>query len=197
MASCLTRQFDLLCIPIGKSGRPLGQKSVADALYPSNAAFDWPTCTHCEKHIMNCQKLPHSGFTLMEMLIVLVLIGMVTALVGPRLFKNLAESKPKVAATQIKMLRGAVETMNLDIGRYPNKQEGLALLNQRPSDASSAAKWKGPYLDDALPADPWGHPYQYAIPGSDGHPFALYSLGSDHATGGEGDAQDVGILPPQ
>ncbi|GAA5180641.1 type II secretion system major pseudopilin GspG [Niveibacterium umoris] len=135
------------------------------------------------------------GFTLLEMLVVLVIIGMLAGLVGPRLFSKVDQSRVQTAQAQVKMLRGAIESLRLDIGRYPSVEEGLALLSKAPSDAALAARWRGPYLEDALPLDPWGHPYQYAIPGADGQPFALYSLGADGKRGGEGDDRDIGILP--
>ena len=135
------------------------------------------------------------GFTLLEMLVVLVIIGLLAGLVGPRLFSKVDQSKVITAQTQVKMLRNAVENLRLDIGRYPTAAEGLALLSKPPADASTAGRWRGPYLEDALPLDPWGNPYQYSLPGADGHPFALYSLGSDGKIGGEGDARDIGVLP--
>lgn len=136
-----------------------------------------------------------AGFTLLEMLVVLVIIGLLAGLVGPRLFSKVDQSKVTAAITQAKMLRGAVESLRLDIGRYPQADEGLALLTKAPADAALAARWRGPYLDGALPEDPWGQPYQYALPGADGQPFALFSLGGDGKRGGQGDAADVGVLP--
>lgn len=136
------------------------------------------------------------GFTLLEMLVVLVIIGLLVGLVGPRLFSKVDQSKVSTAQTQVKLLRGAVENLRLDIGRYPTADEGLSLLGKAPADAALAARWRGPYLDDVLPLDPWGNPYQYAIPGAQSQPFALYSFGADGQRGGEGDAKDLGILPP-
>lgn len=138
-----------------------------------------------------------AGFTLLEMLVVLVIIGLLAGLVGPRLFSKVDQSKVTTATTQVKMLRGAVENLRLDIGRYPSNDEGLGLLSQAPSDAALAARWRGPYLDDALPQDPWGQPYRYALGGANGQPFALYSTGSDGKRGGEGDAADLGVMPAQ
>jgi len=135
------------------------------------------------------------GFTLLEMLVVLVIIGLLAGLVGPRLFSKVDQSKVTTAQTQVKLLRGAVESLRLDVGRYPAPEEGLAMLTRRPGDAALAARWRGPYLDDTLPLDPWNQPYQYAVPGVDGQPFALYSFGADGKAGGEGDARDLGILP--
>lgn len=140
---------------------------------------------------------PLRGFTLLEMLVVLVIVGLLAGLVGPRLFSKVDQSKVTTAQTQVKLLRGAVENVRLDIGRYPTPEEGLALLTKAPSDAALAARWRGPYLDDGLPQDPWGNAYQYAVPGANGQGFALYSLGADGKRGGEGDAKDLGVLPQE
>jgi general secretion pathway protein G len=131
------------------------------------------------------------------MLVVLVIIGLLAGLVGPRLFSKVDQSKVTTAQTQVKMLRSSVENLRLDIGRYPNADEGLSLLSRPPADAAAAARWRGPYLDDALPLDPWGNAYQYALGGAEGQGFALYSMGSDGKRGGDGDARDIGILPVQ
>lgn len=136
------------------------------------------------------------GFTLLEMLVVLVIIGLIASLVGPRLFSRVDSSKVQVAETQARLLRGAIETFRLEVGRLPTTQEGLSVLYTAPSDDRSRARWRGPYLDERVPADPWGNPYQYAIPGRDGLPFAIYSYGADGKAGGEGNDADVGFLPP-
>lgn len=136
------------------------------------------------------------GFTLLEILVVLVIIGLIASLVGPRLFTQLEGSQVRVAETQIRMLRGAVETFRLDMGRLPTPEEGLAVLTTRPDEPRAAERWRGPYLDETAPLDPWDQPYRYAVPGRDGQPFALYSLGADQAPGGEGNNADIGILPP-
>ena len=138
-----------------------------------------------------------AGFTLLEILVVLVIIGLLAGLVGPRLFTKVDQSKVVTAQTQIKLLRGAVENLRLDIGRLPTTDEGLMLLTKPPADASLATRWRGPYLDEAVPADPWGNSYRFTVPGADQQPFALYSLGSDGKPGGEGDAKDIGVLPSQ
>lgn len=136
------------------------------------------------------------GFTLLELLVVMVIIGLLAGLVGPKLFSRLEGSKVQAAQAQVKMLRGTVETLRLDIGRLPTGEEGLGLLSTQPRDSVAARTWRGPYLDDALPLDPWGNPYQYSVPGANGQPFALYSLGADRKPGGSGDDADIGILPP-
>jgi general secretion pathway protein G len=138
-----------------------------------------------------------AGFTLLEMLVVLVIIGLIASLVGPRLFSRVDSSKVQVAETQTRMLRGAVETFRLEVGRLPTAEEGLDVLSRAPSDERARGRWRGPYLDEAVPADPWGNPYQYSTPGRDGLPFALYSFGADGQPGGEGNDADIGFLPPQ
>ena len=138
-----------------------------------------------------------AGFSLLEMLVVLVIIGLIASLVGPRLFSRVDSSKVQVADTQVRMLRGAVETYRLEVGRLPGADEGLAVLSTAPVDERLRNRWRGPYLDEPVPLDPWDNPYEYSIPGRDGMPFALYSLGADGARGGEGNDADVGFLPPK
>jgi general secretion pathway protein G len=143
------------------------------------------------------QQPKQQGFTLIEMLVVLTIVGLLVGLVGPRIFGKADTAKVQAANTQVKMLKGALETMHLDIGRYPNAAEGLALLSAPPADEFTKKRWRGPYLDEALPLDPWGTPYQYSVPGANNQPFALYALGADGKRGGEGFDADVGLLPPQ
>ena len=138
---------------------------------------------------------PQTGFTLLEMLVVLVIIGLLAGLVGPRLFGKVDSSKISTAQTQIKMLKGALETMRLDINRFPTADEGLKILYEQPASEQIKNLWQGPYLDEPVPLDPWEKPYQYSIPGSNNQPFALYSFGADGQAGGEGTAADVGYLP--
>ena len=138
----------------------------------------------------------YDGFTLMEMLVVLAIIGLIVGMVGPRILGTVDREAPKIAATQAKLLRGAVENFRLDVGRYPTSQEGLGVLITKPSDPNIAVRWRGPYTDGDIPLDPWKNAYQYSTPGANNQPFALYSLGADGKRGGEGDASDIGILPP-
>ena len=136
------------------------------------------------------------GFTLVELLVVLVIIGMLAALVGPRLFDNVDVAGVKTASAQIKTIKGALETLRLDIGRFPTEVEGLAMLNTPPTDEKLKSRWRGPYLDGETPKDPWDNPYQYSLPGAGGQPFALYSYGKDGKRGGEKLDADIGYLPP-
>ena len=140
---------------------------------------------------------PTSGFSLLEMMVVLAIIGMILAFVGPRILGNLDKANLQAAAAQVTLLRGSVANFRLDVGRYPTTQEGLAVLMKAPAEPATAARWRGPYVDSTeVPLDPWKHPYQYSVPGAGGQPFALYSFGPDGVRGGEGDNADIGILPP-
>ena len=132
------------------------------------------------------------GFTLLELMVVLVILGLLAGLVGPRLLDRVDESKVQTANTQIKMLRGALQAFRLDVGRFPSTAEGLTALMQAPAEA--AAYWKGPYLEDELPLDPWRTPYRYESPAETLQGFALYSLGADSKEGGEGTDADIGYL---
>jgi general secretion pathway protein G len=134
-----------------------------------------------------------SGFTLLEMLVVLLIIGLLAGLIGPQLMGRVDISRQTAAETQSRMLKSALDTMRLDIGRYPTKDEGLAMLTAAPADERVARKWRGPYLSEELPADPWGAPYQYEP--LNANTVALYSLGADGEAGGEDINADVGLLP--
>ena len=129
------------------------------------------------------------GYSLLEILIVLTIIGMIAALVGPRLFAQLDKSKVTTARVQVRSLEAALGTMRLDIGRYPSSQEGLGLLDA--GDPKTVNGWAGPYLGGGLPKDPWGHPYVYEPPQSEGATPKVYSYGSDGKPGGTGNAADI------
>jgi general secretion pathway protein G len=130
------------------------------------------------------------GFTLLELLVVMVIIGLLAAYVGPKYFAQLGKSEVTVARSQIEAFVKALDTYRLDMGRYPGTEQGLAVLLTAPADG--AGKWNGPYLSKKLPQDPWGHPYVYRSPGSNGAAFDLLSYGRDGQPGGTGDAADLG-----
>lgn len=145
---------------------------------------------------MNPSTYKSHGFTLIEMLVVLVIIGLLAGLVGPKLFGRVDSAKVQTAGAQIRMFKGSLETFRLDVGRFPAQAEGLPVLNQAPTEERARARWRGPYLDQEVPLDPWGNPYLYSLPGANGQPYALYSLGGDGKRGGEGSDADIGTLPP-
>lgn len=125
------------------------------------------------------------GFSLLELMVVLVIMGLLGALVGPKLFGTLTSAQKKTAEQQTRMLRSALDTMRLDIGRYPTEDEGLALLVNPPSDPDIKPRWHGPYIEGTVPLDPWSKAYQYSPDGKDPYPLALYSYGPDGKPGGE------------
>ncbi len=133
------------------------------------------------------------GFSLIELMVVLVIMGLLAGLVGPRLFGKVDSSKVKTTETQIKMLKGALQTYRLDLGSYPTTAQGLAALQRAPGDSSKY--WQGPYMDDALPMDAWNTAFQYQAPLNTDQGFALYSFGADGQRGGEGNDADIGYLP--
>lgn len=129
----------------------------------------------------------HSGFTMMELLIVLVIIGLLAALVGPALYQRIAPAKESVARAQIENFMTALDSYFVDTGRFPSAQQGLQALRLRPENE---AHWHGPYLKKEIPSDPWGNPFVYRSPGRNGG-YELLSLGADGREGGEADNRDV------
>jgi general secretion pathway protein G len=128
-----------------------------------------------------------AGFTLVEILVVITIIGLIMALVGPRVLNYLSESKAKAAKIQIESFASALDLYYLDLGRYPTTNEGLAALTQ----SNNAQGWNGPYLrGGVVPSDPWGHSYIYRSPGQRA-PYDIVSLGSDGQEGGSGTASDI------
>lgn len=118
------------------------------------------------------------AFTLLELLVVLVILGMLAAYVGPKYFSQLGKAEVKAAQTQMLAFKKALDTYRLDVGRYPSAQEGLAALVERPA---SVTGWRGPYLEKKVPLDPWGKPYLYT-PHASNRAFELKSLGKDAST---------------
>ena len=141
-----------------------------------------------EKQItrVNRRRSAQRGFTLIELLIVMIILGLLAALVAPKMFQKVGSSKQKAAKTQIALLGGALDQFRLDVGRYPSTEEGLNALRQNPRVDS----WDGPYLPKDVPNDPWGKAYIYRCPGEHGD-YDLSSLGADGQDGGEGENADV------
>ena len=127
------------------------------------------------------------GYTLLELLVVMVIIGLLAGYVGPRYFAQIGKSEIKVARAQIDALEKSLDQFRLDTGHYPTMEEGLAALVTRPT---SEAKWDGPYLKKNVPVDPWGKAYQYQNPGSHGE-YDLFSYARDDKPGGDGEDKDV------
>lgn len=133
-------------------------------------------------------RVHEAGFTLVELLVVMVILVLLASLVAPRVIGYLGSSRTKSAKVQIESLSTSLELFKLDTGRYPNDREGLTALVQRPSDTKN---WSGPYLKkDKVPLDPWGQPYHYRAPGQRG-PFDIFTLGADNREGGKDEDQDV------
>lgn len=127
------------------------------------------------------------GFTLLELLVVMVIIGLLAAYVGPRYFAQIGKSEQKTAKAQIEAFGKALDTYRLDTGRYPSTEQGMAALVVKPNDEP---KWQGPYLQKQVPLDPWGKPYVYRSPGQNTE-FDLLSNGKDGQPGGEGENADI------
>jgi len=133
------------------------------------------------------------GFTLLELLVVMVIIGLLASYVGPKYFSQVGKSESRIAAAQCGALEKALDQYRLDTGRYPTSEQGLQALVMKPADEP---KWTGPYLSKAVPADPWGKPYLYrCCPGEHGE-FDLYTLGKDGSPGGSGADADVTSWTP-
>ena len=127
------------------------------------------------------------GFTLLELLVVMVIIGMLAGFVAPKFFAQIGKSEVKTARAQIDSLEKALDQYRLDLGHYPTTEQGLTALNERPA---GEAKWAGPYLKKAVPLDPWSRPYIYKFPGDHGD-YDLFSYAKDGQAGGSAEAEDI------
>jgi len=130
-----------------------------------------------------------SGFTLLELLVVMVIIGLLAGFVAPRYFAQVGKSQVKAARAQIDALDKALEQYRIDVGHLPTSEQGLAALNAQPPGEQN---WAGPYLKKEVPLDPWGSAYLYAEPGTHNNDYDLISLGKDGRAGGSGEAADLG-----
>jgi general secretion pathway protein G len=139
---------------------------------------------------MSNKTLKQQGFTLLELLVVIVIIGLLAGYVAPRYFSQVGKSEVQVAKAQIEAIEKALDQFRLDNRRYPTLEEGLDALTAKPA---AVANWSGPYLKKAVPSDPWGHPYVYRVPGEKTE-FQLFSYGRDGKAGGTGEDADIGVL---
>ena len=133
------------------------------------------------------QRARHAGFTLLELLVVMVIIGLLAGYVGPKYFAQIGKSEIKATRAQLDSLEKALDQYRLDTGHYPSTEQGLAALTAKPDNDP---RWDGPYLKKTVPDDPWGHAYQYKSPGEHGE-YDLYSLGKDGQPGGTNEMADI------
>ncbi len=138
-------------------------------------------------HHLNQPMKNQAGFTLVELIVVVIIIGLLAGLVVPQFIKQEEKATAKVAKAQIELFGTALDTFRLDVGRYPTSQEGLAALMQKPGGVD---RWDGPYLKKDLPPDPWNKPYIYKSPGDHGV-YDIISYGADGAPGGDGNDRDI------
>ena len=128
------------------------------------------------------------GFTLLELLVVILIIGLLVGIVGPRLLGQVSKSEVTAARAQLDALDKAIQAYRMDTGHFPAPGQGLKALVMPPGDDP---RWRGPYMQGEVPPDPWGSAYQYRLPGTNGRDYDLYSFGRDRATGGTGDDADI------
>lgn len=145
-------------------------------------------CFHPKIIFLNARDQSYQrGFTLLELLVVIAIIGLLAAYVGPKYFSHIEKSERALAKTQIEAFGKALDTFRIDVGRYPTAEEGLNALLLKPAGAD---KWHGPYMQKAIPMDPWGTAYVYRSPGGQGD-YDLLSYGKDRQAGGSEDAADI------
>lgn len=153
-------------------------------------AFSWHNTNqefNLNKVINMDTKRSQFGFTLLELLVVMVIIGLLVGYVGPKYFSQLGKSEIKAARAQISAVRKAVDMYRLNMGHYPSQESGLSALSVAPANEP---KWQGPYLEKELPVDPWGQPYMYRIPGEKNE-YDVFSYGKDGRPGGVDENADL------
>jgi general secretion pathway protein G len=128
------------------------------------------------------------GFTLVELLVVVLIVGLLVGIVAPRFFGQVSKSEITAARAQIDALDKAVQAYRMDTGKFPTSAQGLRVLVERPGDEP---RWRGPYMQSEVPLDPWGSPYVYRLPGATGRDYDLLSYGPDRRAGGSGDDADI------
>lgn len=133
------------------------------------------------------------GWSLLELMVVLMIIGLIAGLVGPRAFNMLQRGEVSTAELQTKKLEQALLTYRMDVGRFPTTEQGLDALVKAPADYADF--WRGPYLEEAVPKDPWHNPFHYELRRGTPRGYVLYSMGADGSPGGDGINADVGRLP--
>lgn len=143
--------------------------------------------THSRIGAANRHRREVCGFTLLELLVVMVIIGLLAGYVGPRYFTQLGKAEVKAARAQVDALGKGLDQMRLDTGHYPSTEDGLEALVTRPANEP---RWDGPYLSKSVPRDPWGNPYEFRSPGEHGE-YDLFSFGKDGKPGGDGEAADI------
>lgn len=154
------------------------------------APFRSPLCLLLLKRGQEVCRRRSAGFTLLELLVVMVIIGLLAGYVAPRFFNQIGKSEVRAARAQLDAFDKALATYRLDTGRYPTPEQGLKALVQRPGDEP---KWAGPYLTKALPVDPWGRAYLYRQPGDQGRDYELGSYGKDGQGGGSAEDADLSV----
>lgn len=173
--------------PKGKAAGPgAGKSPMCTGVHICPNAAQRPSAQPETRPLNPTRRTP--GFTLLELLVVMAIIGLLAAYVGPKYFSQLGQSEHKVARAQVDAFSKALDTYRLDNGQYPTTAQGLAALVARPAGAT---RWNGPYLGKAVPLDPWGHPYRYRQPGTQGREVEVLSFGSDGRPGGTGVGADI------
>ncbi|MGQ0643101.1 MAG: type II secretion system major pseudopilin GspG [Gemmatimonadaceae bacterium] len=149
---------------------------------------------HRRPRVSTCGLRTGSGFTLLELVVVIIVLGLLAAIVAPQILGRVSDARTTAAQTQVELFGTALDNYRLDNGAYPTTDQGLAALRERPTRAPAPPNWRGPYLRKDVPLDPWGKPYIYRSPGGgqrNAIGYDLMSLGRDGKAGGEGEDKDV------